>query len=141
MHFHVLGKSTLSVSGIAFGCMSLGKNDKENAALINNAIDAGINGYLLKDDQPEILLKAVETVMKGEQYLSEAIAGRLLRLMQHTKTNPIKPQRKIIFSDIEVAVMKENCKGLTVQEIGCKLNMKERNVRSILKNLHKKLDL
>lgn len=108
---------------------------------ITDAIDAGINGYLLKDDKPEILLKAVETVMKGEQYLSEAIAGRLLRLMQHTKTNPIKPHRKIIFSDVEVAVMRENCKGLSDKEIGCKLNMKERNVRSILENLHKKLGI
>lgn len=42
---HTLGNSTLSVSEIAFGCMSLGKNDKENEVLIGNAIECGINFF------------------------------------------------------------------------------------------------
>lgn len=45
MNMHTLGNSTLSVSEIAFGCMSLGKNDKENEVLIGNAIECGINFF------------------------------------------------------------------------------------------------
>ncbi|MBS0031646.1 aldo/keto reductase [Chitinophaga sp. 22321] len=43
MQYRLLGKSTLSVSEIGFGCMSLGSNDADNARLIHHALDEGIN--------------------------------------------------------------------------------------------------
>lgn len=45
MNYHTLGKSTLSVSEVVFGCMSLGTTDTENAGLIHAAIDSGINCF------------------------------------------------------------------------------------------------
>ncbi|MCC6286505.1 MAG: aldo/keto reductase [Chitinophagaceae bacterium] len=45
MKYHKPGKSTLSISEVVFGCMSLGTDDKANAALIHEAIDAGINCF------------------------------------------------------------------------------------------------
>ena len=76
MHLHVLGKSTLSVSGIAFGCMSLGKNDKENAALINNAIDAGINYF----DTADIYQDGF-----NEETLGKAVKGKRDRILIASK--------------------------------------------------------
>ena len=43
MQYHLLGKSALSVSEIGFGCMSLGRDDADNAKLIHHALDNGIN--------------------------------------------------------------------------------------------------
>lgn len=45
MKYQYLGKSTLSVSEISFGCMSLGKDQKENSQLIQGAFDQGINFF------------------------------------------------------------------------------------------------
>lgn len=45
MKYHTPRKSTLSVSEVVFGCMSLGTDDTANAALIHEAIDAGINCF------------------------------------------------------------------------------------------------
>ncbi|UYQ91919.1 aldo/keto reductase [Chitinophaga horti] len=45
MNYRVLGKSDLSISEIAFGCMSLGDNDAQNASLVHRAIDLGINFF------------------------------------------------------------------------------------------------
>ncbi|MFT3949645.1 MAG: aldo/keto reductase [Agriterribacter sp.] len=45
MKYHTSGKSTLSVSEVVFGCMPLGTDDTANAALIHEAIDAGINCF------------------------------------------------------------------------------------------------
>ncbi|MFY0253596.1 aldo/keto reductase [Chitinophaga sp. 30R24] len=45
MQFHFLGKSTLSISEIGFGCMSLGSDDALNARLIHQAVDGGINFF------------------------------------------------------------------------------------------------
>ncbi|HEY9258272.1 aldo/keto reductase [Chitinophaga sp.] len=45
MQYRLLGKSTLSVSEIGFGCMSLGHHDVDNARLIHHALDQGINFF------------------------------------------------------------------------------------------------
>jgi len=45
MEYSVLGKSTLKISEIGFGCMSMGKEDKLNSALVNRALDTGINFF------------------------------------------------------------------------------------------------
>ena len=45
MDYHILGKSTLSVSEVVFGCMSLGTDDAINTTLIHAAIDSGINCF------------------------------------------------------------------------------------------------
>ncbi|KAG4069356.1 hypothetical protein HA402_012209 [Bradysia odoriphaga] len=45
MQYRHLGKSTLAVSEIGFGCMSLGNDDTANAQLIHQACDQGINFF------------------------------------------------------------------------------------------------
>ena len=106
-----------------------------------DAIDAGVKGYLLKTDPPEILLKAIETVIKGEQYLTDTLGGRLLRLMQRTETNPIKQPRKIIHTEFELAVIRAICKALKPKEIAGRLNVEERQVTSTKEKLFKQLNI
>lgn len=45
MKYNFLGKSDVRISTVGFGCMSLGRDDTENAKLITGAIDAGINYF------------------------------------------------------------------------------------------------
>ncbi|PSL47191.1 aryl-alcohol dehydrogenase-like predicted oxidoreductase [Chitinophaga niastensis] len=45
MQYHLLGKSTLSISEIGFGCMSLRNDDVDNARLIHHALNNGINFF------------------------------------------------------------------------------------------------
>jgi aryl-alcohol dehydrogenase-like predicted oxidoreductase len=43
MKYTLLGSSNLRVSEISFGCMSLGENHAENARILHQALDEGIN--------------------------------------------------------------------------------------------------
>lgn len=45
MKYHTLGRSSLKVSEVAFGCMSLGLDDTANATLIHRALHEGINFF------------------------------------------------------------------------------------------------
>lgn len=45
MNYHLLGKSTLEISEIGFGCMSLSEDEHANGVLINKALDLGINFF------------------------------------------------------------------------------------------------
>ena len=40
---------------------------------VKEMIDAGASGYLLKDEMPEELIKAISAVVKGEMYLSTGV--------------------------------------------------------------------
>ncbi|TGE24488.1 aldo/keto reductase [Hymenobacter aquaticus] len=42
MNYNQLGKSSIQVSAVSFGCMSLGPEHAANAALLHRALDAGI---------------------------------------------------------------------------------------------------
>ncbi len=45
MEYRDLGSSSLKVSAIGFGCMSLKQSEKENIQLLQSAVDAGINFF------------------------------------------------------------------------------------------------
>ncbi|MBO9681242.1 MAG: response regulator transcription factor [Flavisolibacter sp.] len=106
---------------------------------ITDAVDAGIMGYVLKTDDLSLLVQAIEKAMKGEKYLNAAVAARLLELLQHTGTNPIKTMQRHQHTDDEMAIMRENCNGLSVDEIAAKLNMEKRQVTAIKERLFKKV--
>lgn len=65
MQYRSLGKSSLEVSEISFGCMSLEKDSAQNKALIQQAIDQGVN-----------LFDTADLYEKGE---NEARIGGLLK--------------------------------------------------------------
>ncbi|HEX5026751.1 MAG TPA: aldo/keto reductase [Agriterribacter sp.] len=67
MHYHLLGKSSLNVSEIGFGCMSLGTDNTENARLIHAAIDGGINYF----DTADLYQKGLNEITVGK-----ALAGK-----------------------------------------------------------------
>ena len=45
MQYNQLGKSDLRISEVSFGCMSLGDNHADNARLLYQAVDGGINFF------------------------------------------------------------------------------------------------
>jgi aryl-alcohol dehydrogenase-like predicted oxidoreductase len=45
MNYHTLGSSSLRISTIGFGCMSLGEGEAENTQLIHRALELGINFF------------------------------------------------------------------------------------------------
>jgi len=45
MLYNLLGRSSLQISGIGFGCMSLGEDLNENTRLVNKALDLGVNFF------------------------------------------------------------------------------------------------
>ncbi|MBO9562940.1 MAG: aldo/keto reductase [Niastella sp.] len=76
MNYHILGQSTLEVSAIGFGCMSLGDDDAVNTQLIHQAIEAGINYF----DTADIYQQG-----RNETILGKAVADRRQEVLIATK--------------------------------------------------------
>jgi DNA-binding NarL/FixJ family response regulator len=87
-------------------------------------LKAGAAGYVTKDKAPEVLLQAVRKVLRGEKYVSEALAEKaLLNLVSDTG----KPLHETL-SDREYQVMRMIASGKTVKEIGKELFLSVRTV-------------
>jgi aryl-alcohol dehydrogenase-like predicted oxidoreductase len=65
MNYRSLGKSSLKISAVGFGCMSLGDKELDASRLIHRALDTGINFF--------------DTADLYDKGLNEQMVGRILR--------------------------------------------------------------
>lgn len=94
------------------------------------AIEAGANGYLLKDAPPDDLLAAVRAAAVGESALAPAVASRLMDRMR-------TPQVALTLREIEV--LEAVAQGLSNAEAARELHLSESTVKSHLAHVYVKL--
>jgi len=103
------------------------------------AIKSGALGYLLKDATPQELLQAIRDVHRGEPTMHPSIARKLMRELQRPP-EPSRTPTEEPLTEREVEVLRLVAQGFPNQEIGDKLCISERTVRthvtSILGKLH-----
>ncbi len=102
------------------------------------AIKAGAMGYLLKDSDPEDLIKAIRQVYRGEPTLQPSIARKVLNELGRTSTPKKTPDP---LTEREVEVLRLVAKGLSNQEIAAALTIAEVTVRTHVSNILSKLHL
>lgn len=108
------------------------------------AIKAGALGYLLKDESPDQLFKAIRAVAHGEALLSSRIATILLHEFQnhyHKDEVPHGLNAKVYdhLTEREVEVLSWVADGLANKEIAQKLAISERTVKNHISNIFQKL--
>jgi aryl-alcohol dehydrogenase-like predicted oxidoreductase len=71
-----LGKSSLEISEVGFGCMSLGDNESDNIFLLHKALELGINFF----DTADLYQHG-----KNEEFLGKAFKGKREKVIIATK--------------------------------------------------------
>lgn len=97
-------------------------------------IDAGADGYLLKDTEPEVLLSQLKLIANGEVVLSESIKNLLLE--RHSSQNPLDS-----LTEREMGVLQLIATGLSNKQIAGKLFISEETVKVHIRNLLRKLNV
>jgi NarL family two-component system response regulator LiaR len=103
------------------------------------AIEAGATGYLLKDSDPEDLVKAIHQVQHGESSLHPMIARKLLNEL--TQQSAKKKNNDEELTDREVEVLKYIAKGLSNQDIAEQMVVSKPTVHTHVSNILSKLQL
>lgn len=113
-------------------------DDEDN---IFNAILAGADGYLLKDESPEALHRALHEVLHGGAPMSPAIARKALLLMRRTTPSPIKMDTEASLSDREVEILEQLSKGLSYGQVADNLFISTGTVRKHIEHIYRKLQV
>ncbi len=104
--------------------------------LINHLMELGANGFLLKDEDPDIVCKAVERVAAEGIFFRDYVSKALLKNNRNKMNigSLIKPK----ISDREMEVLQLICKEFTSKEIAEKLFISYRTVEGHRRSLQEK---
>jgi DNA-binding NarL/FixJ family response regulator len=105
--------------------------------LLFNAISAGAVGYVLKQVGNDDLLRAIETVARGEALLDPSVTGQVLaKLREATRVEAFMD-----LTDQELKVLSLIANGKTNKEIAANLHLGEGTVRNYVSSIFGKLGL
>ncbi|MBI2419736.1 MAG: response regulator transcription factor [Ignavibacteriales bacterium] len=118
--------------------LALTMHDQENVIL--DAVQAGVNGYLLKMSDMDEFLAAIKSLAKGIDYFPAAIAQSVMKGLQHRGAMQ-QEDLSINLTPREKEILTLIAKGNTSQEIAGKLFISYFTVSKHRKNILDKLGL
>lgn len=103
--------------------------------LVIALLKAGARGYLLKDDDPSVIVEAVRVVAQGETYLSRAVATSVVEYIVGDGTKHPEPE----LSPREREVLQLVAQGWDNAQIALELEISEGTVKNHVTNLYNKI--
>jgi len=120
----------------------------DDQSYVVEVVKAGAVGYLLKDVEPGMLIKAIRTVYDGESFIYPTLAkklfGEITRLegeRRQGSVNFFQNGRDERLTLRELEVLQFVAKGLSNQEIAGQLFLSEKTVKNHLTNIFRKIDV
>jgi DNA-binding NarL/FixJ family response regulator len=110
------------------GIIALSMFDEE--ALIVDMMEAGANGYLVKNAQKEEVRDAIESVREGHTYFCNHTSKKLIELFGESNYNPFKKKNGLGLNEKELQIMSLICDEYSSKEIAVRLNLSPRTVET-----------
>jgi len=102
------------------------------------AINAGANGYICKQDDPDKLRKAVELVASGEMYISRRLANRMLdHKITGSGGGTLEPTEALSERELQIFTLIGN--GHSTKEIAVKLHVSPKTVDAHRDHIKRKI--
>jgi len=108
----------------------------KEAVYVREILKAGARGYILKDAIDTELISAIQSVARGDGYISPAVSGTLLSDYRQNITNPLD-----LLSSREREVLQLIAEGKTNKEVATRLNLSVYTVDSHRGKIMEKLNL
>jgi DNA-binding NarL/FixJ family response regulator len=109
----------------------------ENSDKVFDAIEAGANGYLLKNTTPEKMVEALKELQDGGAPMSAHIARRVVASLQ--KKKDILNFEANVLTTREKEILDQLAKGFLYKEIAAKLGISTGTVRQHIHHIYEKL--
>ena len=109
----------------------------DDAAYVNQAIQAGVQGYILKSASDETLAGAVRAAFRGERVLSPPVMDRVVQ--QAADYSRDRARREAGLSDDDTRILKLLVDGASNPKIAGELYLSETTVKRKLQDVFEKL--
>lgn len=105
-----------------------------------DVLEAGVDGYLLKDTDKSDILHGIRAIMRGQRVFSPPISDMITESFLNKETIP-PPKVKADLTKREREILELIVQGMTSKEIANKLYISPRTVDTHRSNLMEKLEL
>ncbi|MFW6157245.1 MAG: response regulator [Balneolaceae bacterium] len=109
--------------------------------ILNEVLEAGIDGYILKNTEKTDLVHSIRSIMKGQQVFSEPVSKIITRKFLQKESRDDPSLDGVNLTNREVEILNLIVDGYTSQEIAEKLYISPRTVDTHRANLMQKLEL
>lgn len=105
-------------------------------------VEIGVDGYILKDSESEVLINAIKSVYNGKSYIQPNMAAQLVKRVNsiHGDFNGEDHNKKHL-TKREIEVLKLITEGMLNKEIAQKLCISEKTVKNHVSNIFKKINV
>lgn len=113
----------------------------DDDATIFELVRTGVHGYLLKDADSSEIVKAIQSIYKGESIIHPSIARKILGEFSQLGPEQVKkaPRQMYNLSGREVDVLRRVAKGKTNKEIASELHLSEKTIKNHVRNIFHKM--
>jgi DNA-binding NarL/FixJ family response regulator len=118
--------------------IGLTMNDEKSS--IMEMMDAGANGYILKSADREEIIKAINTVMNGDDYYCKRVESSIINLIE-TKRSTNHNKKIVSFNDKEIKIINFLCEELNSDEIAKEMYLSKKTIDGIRIKIKNDLDV
>jgi DNA-binding NarL/FixJ family response regulator len=113
----------------------LGISSHEQPILLQQMVDAGVHGFVIKNSRWSTMIQALETVMNGDPYF----CPKTQTLLETTVRTKGKSTSNLSFAEQELVRLL--AAGVPISEIASLLSLSEKTVRNRITNVKHKLGI
>jgi DNA-binding NarL/FixJ family response regulator len=106
-----------------------------------NAMAAGASGYILKDQEPELIGSRLAAIERGEIAMSPSISRRIMQHFQNNARFMTATSPEVRLTPREVDVLRLIGRGLRNNETAATLGISKMTVNHYIKAIYRKLDV
>lgn len=111
----------------------------DDEQFVLHMLDMGVNGYLVKNADPEEIIKALYTVHENDYYFNDMVSRLMLRTIVNKKQVQQRTKENVQLSDKETEILRLICLEHTNAEIAEKVFLSQRTVEGIRSTLLEKI--
>jgi DNA-binding NarL/FixJ family response regulator len=104
--------------------------------LVQECIEAGARGYVVKDVERFSLKESIRAVFRGQAVLAPQVAGQVIA---GARTRPHSGSRRAALSASQVAILRLISRGHSNREIAAEVHLSENTVKTHIQEIFRKL--
>ena len=109
----------------------------DDEVYVRNLVGLGVSGYVLKEEAPETLIRAIRVALEGDTWFSR----RVIDILARTSTERSELEDEDHLTEREREVLFLMAKGFANNKIAETLSVAEGTIKNHVVNIYQKLDL